>query len=79
MAKKNKSGDADYAAELVEEIENAIGEVAVETVAKNSEFFESVSTKSKDILKTIQERDFCTSNQINALKNMLDGVRRWTH
>lgn len=40
------------------------------------EFAESVADRARDIGETIEERQYATDNQINALSNMLDALGR---
>ena len=43
------------------------------------DFFESVSEGADGILQTIENRGRVTEKQAAALKNMLNGVRKWIY
>lgn len=72
--------DVNRALNLASEIEEVITEIAEEFPQKYDrgiEFFENVNDKAQSIAETISERGQVSNAQINALENMLSGVRRW--
>lgn len=68
--------DVHDAQEIFEELKDALDDVR-EKGDEAEEFAESVEDKSLDIMATIERTDRCTEGQFQALKNMLNGARRW--
>ena len=60
---------------LVGEIE----ELADSIVFEGEEFAASVLEKSKSIGTSVEQAGWATDRQLEALENMLEGLRRWHH
>lgn len=61
-------------AKIQETIEDDVPEWATD---KAEEFFDDVLEKTKDIATTIERTERASDGQIQALENMLAGVRKW--
>lgn len=61
------------ALEIAEEIES----LAADLPEEGEEFGQSVSEKAADIAANIEKHNRVTDGQLDALENMLDGLRRW--
>ncbi len=61
--------------DIAEMIDNDVPDLKY---AKNTEYFENVTEKSKAIGETISRSQRVTDGQLTALENMLEGVRKWT-
>lgn len=70
---KPDDSDVKYALELCE----AIDSMADDVPERGSDFADSVRDKAHDIAFSIEEKDFVTEGQINALENMHAGLQRW--
>lgn len=51
---------------------------ATKVPEKGKEFSESVLLTTREIISTIEKKEFATLRQIEALQNMLGGLKQWT-
>lgn len=56
---------------------NEIQELAGDMPERAEEFVDSVVNKALEIKVTIERKSQATPNQIQALRNMLNGMKRW--
>ena len=68
---------AEEALDLCNEIEEAINMVPEEKEAKAEEFLYSVSDKVQGIRVNVEDYQSATEGQLQALRNMLEGVEAW--
>lgn len=69
----NNRDDVTTAMELAEEI----NELICELPEAGEDFGMSVAERASEIARTVEERMEATSSQIEALENMLEGVKKW--
>lgn len=65
--------DIDEALELAAEIQNLVEELP----ERAEDFGISVAEQAADIARDVEENDRVTRKQLEALRNMLAGVRNW--
>ena len=67
----------DDSVQQAEEIIEEINELVEQVPSRASDFAESVQERAHDIGESVREAGRATPNQLNALENMADGLRRW--
>jgi hypothetical protein len=67
-----------FAHEQYDELES-IAERVTSRTSKANDFFDSVITKFKSILETVDRTQMVTPAQQTALENMLAGAKKWDH
>lgn len=73
--KPSRATSADDALEMVDEIRNL-----ADSICENGqEFADSVLEKAESIAETVERSDYATDGQLQALENMLEGLRAWFH
>lgn len=67
--------DAQDALNMVEEICDLADDIELPDAA--IDYAESVAEKARSIGESVEERGSCTEGQLEALDNMLVGLKRW--
>lgn len=70
--------DEDRLAEAIE-LSEEIADMANQVPSAGQEFAESVSEQTADIIATAKDRNYVTAKQLDALRNMRDGLARWIY
>jgi hypothetical protein len=79
-AKDEPPDDVKEALEIVEGIGDVVERVTQRRISDDgAAFLEDILDKARSIGATIEEQNRVSDRQLNALKNMLAGVKKWDH
>lgn len=73
--KPTRATSADEADAMVDQIRDLADQIC----ENGQEFADSVLEKAEAIAETVEQRDYATDGQLQALENMLEGLRAWFH